>query len=167
MNKELNKLKKIAQDVYKTLGSGFNEGVFQGALAIEFRRNRIQYLKETNIEIFYKGESVGLDRPDFVVTKIGNCQKPIVLELKTADRITDEFKTQLKSYCTSLPRNDNPILKEFVGGVLIAFPKGDVENSASVKIFAVDNHFKTLIDEQLDEDNLVKLEKEKKKNTGR
>jgi len=69
------KIKKICQDlfkmannIYSELGGGFNETVNQNALAIELRENKINYLKEVNIEIFYKGNSIGTDRPDFFGT---------------------------------------------------------------------------------------------------
>lgn len=101
-------------------------------MAIEFRRNNIDYLKEVNIEIFYKNESVGVDRPDFIITKIGTCKEPIVLELKVTNKMTDDNRAQLKSYYTSLPQNNNPILKKFAGGILLAFPKSDIDSEYSV-----------------------------------
>ncbi|OGX29666.1 MAG: hypothetical protein A2879_05105 [Omnitrophica WOR_2 bacterium RIFCSPHIGHO2_01_FULL_49_10] len=57
-------IKTLAEEVRKHLGCGFDEVIFQNALAIEFRRHKIEYLKEVNIEIFYKGESVGVDCRD-------------------------------------------------------------------------------------------------------
>ena len=41
--------------VHEALGGGFTEGVNQNALTIEFREMGLPYLKEVNIEIFYKG----------------------------------------------------------------------------------------------------------------
>ncbi len=122
------KIRQLGDEVMKHLGSGFEEETYQAALAVEFRRNKIEYLKEVNIEIFYKDESVGVDRPDFIITKIGDYQKSIVLELKTVDKIQISHRIQLKSYCTSMPKNNNPALKDFAGGILMAFPKGDIEN---------------------------------------
>jgi hypothetical protein len=40
-----------------------------------------------------------------------------------------------------MPKNNNPALKDFAGGILMAFPKGDIENSMSVKVFLVDREF--------------------------
>ena len=157
------KVKKLGEEVRKHLGCGFNEVIYQSALAIEFRKNRIEYLKEVNIEIFYKGESLGVDRPDFIITKIGSYKNPILLELKAADNISDGHRIQLKSYCKSLPKNNNPVLTDFSGGILLAFPSGDIEDCTKVKIFAVDPKFKVLIDDQAEEDRLAELEKEKEK----
>ena len=60
-------LYNISVDIFSELGSGFNEAVYQNALGIEFRKRNIKYLKEVNIEIYYKDHSVGLDRPDFIL----------------------------------------------------------------------------------------------------
>ena len=48
----------ISTDIFSELGSGFNEAVYQNALGIEFRKRNIKYLKEVNIEIFYKDHAV-------------------------------------------------------------------------------------------------------------
>jgi len=150
-------IRKLGREVRNNLGGGFKEEIYQNALAIEFRKNKIEYLKEVNIEIFYKGESVGCDRPDFIITKIGKYNKPIVLELKVTDRLTDDNRLQLKSYCTSLPRNKTPVLNGFGGGILMAFPKNEIKKDADIKLVVVDASFKILLDEQA-------VEEQKKKN---
>lgn len=157
------KIKELGEEVRKHLGCGFNESVYQNALAIEFRRHKIEYLMEVNIEVFYKNESVGEDRPDFVLTKVGGHKSPIILELKASDAISDNHRMQLLSYCKSLPRNNNPVLKGFEGGIVLAFPTGDLDDATDVKIFVVDRNFKLLIDEQFEEDEQIRMEKEAKK----
>jgi GxxExxY protein len=157
------RVKRLGEEVRRHLGCGFNEAIYQNALAIEFRRNRIEYLKEVNIEIFYKDESVGVDRPDFLVTKIGAHAKPVLLELKVADKISDNHRLQLKSYCTSLPRNNNPVLHDFDGGILMSFPACDIDGCSRVKVFVVDPGFHVLIDDQEEEDLVCAREREKEK----
>lgn len=157
------KIKKLGEEVRKHLGSGFNETIYQNAVAIECRSSGIEYLKEVNIEIFYKDESVGVDRPDFIITKIGECNKPILLELKISDKISDGHRIQLKSYCTSLPKNDNPVLNGFVGGILMSFPACDMDSCEEVKVFVVDPKFKVIMDDQVEEERLTALAKEKEK----
>lgn len=157
------KVKKLGEEVRRHLGCGFPETIYQNAVAIELRKSKIEYLKEVNIEIFYKGESLGVDRPDFIITKIGTYKNPILLELKAADNISDGHRIQLKSYCKSLPKNNNPVLNNFSGGILMAFPSGDIEDCTKVKIFAVDPKFKVLIDDQVEEDRLEDFRKQKEK----
>ena len=47
------KIKNLEEEVRKSLGCGFLETILQNALAIEFRKNKIEYLIEVNIKIFY------------------------------------------------------------------------------------------------------------------
>jgi len=157
------KIKSIAEEIRKNLGGGFNETIYQNALAIELRRRNIDYLKEVNIEIFYKGESVGVDRPDFILTKMNECAQPILLELKVTNKITDDHRMQLKSYCISLPKNNNPLLNGFAGGILLTFPDCDIEGTPKIKIFVVDPKFNVLIDEQKEEERLIQEQKVKEK----
>ena len=46
-------LEKLAIITYSELGSGFKEDTFQKALSICFRLHKVDYFKETNIEIFF------------------------------------------------------------------------------------------------------------------
>ena len=118
---------KMANNIYSELGGGFNETVNQNALAIELRENKINYLKEVNIEIFYKGNSIGTDRPDFVLLaskkKDWNLTEPIVLETKVSSKLTNDNRQQLKSYLKSFPHNKNSLLKSINKGILLNFLK--------------------------------------------
>ena len=58
----------LAEEVYGELGSGFKEDTLQQALAIAFRTANIKYLRETHLEIFFRKESLGLFRLDFLKT---------------------------------------------------------------------------------------------------
>ena len=156
-------IKSIAEEVGSHLGCGFNEAIFQNALAIEFRRANIEYLKEVNIEIFYKGESVGVDRPDFILTRVENNKKPVILEIKVADKIGDNHRSQLKSYCISLPHNNNPAFNNFLGGILLMFPANDITGTAGIRLFVVDSGFNVLLDEQKEEEERKRREKGKQK----
>ena len=53
--------------VHSALGNGFQEVVYQRALAIEFRESGIAYSREHDMPIYYHGEDVGLRRVDFLV----------------------------------------------------------------------------------------------------
>jgi len=121
-------LGKITTNIYKELGAGFDESVVQNAFAIEFRENKISYLKEINIEIFYKGHYVEVDRPDFVLfPSPDNTIKlnvPLVLELKSVSGVlSSDNRAQLKSYFKSLPKNKNHEIRNITLGMLIKFTK--------------------------------------------
>ena len=67
MKKLCEKIQSIGLSVFNELGAGFDENVHQLGIGIELRAAKIKYLRETNIEIFYKKHPVGLDRPDFIL----------------------------------------------------------------------------------------------------
>jgi GxxExxY protein len=45
-------------EVYKELGRGFVEYVYQDAMAIEFKLAGIDYEKESQLKIYYKGNEL-------------------------------------------------------------------------------------------------------------
>ena len=80
-------------EVYKTLGPGFLEPVYQEALAIEFVSRGIPFEREKALEQHYKG--VLLEKkyvPDFV------CFDQIILELKVLPKLTNTEVAQLLNY---------------------------------------------------------------------
>ena len=53
--------------VHNTLGNGFQEVIYQRALAIEFQDAGIDYQRELEIPILYHKEEIGTRRVDFLV----------------------------------------------------------------------------------------------------
>ena len=58
---------KLVSAIHRDLGPGFKENVYQAALAVELRKNNIDYLKEMSFEIFYKKQVVGTGILDFFI----------------------------------------------------------------------------------------------------
>lgn len=56
--------------VHNTLGSGFQELIYQRALVIEFTFNGLSFEREKEMPIFYRDEQIGTRRVDFFVV---NC----------------------------------------------------------------------------------------------
>ncbi len=82
-----------AMEVYYTLGVGFLEPVYQGALAIEFNGRGISYVREPLIEVSYKEIPLNRTyRPDFV------CFDQIIVELKCQSRLTGVEEAQIINY---------------------------------------------------------------------
>ena len=80
-------------EVYKTLGIGFLEPVYQEALAVEFGKRAIPFEREKPLQLYYK--DVQLEKkycPDFV------CFGEIVLELKVLPNLTNVEVAQLLNY---------------------------------------------------------------------
>ena len=56
-----------ATEVHRTLGSGFEEVIYQRALARELPAHYLEFTREVWMDIHYKGEKVGSKRVDFVI----------------------------------------------------------------------------------------------------
>ena len=83
---------KTFYEVYNELGYGFLEKVYQNALLIELRKKGLEATPNKKIKVFYKGENVGDYYADIIVNDT------IILELKAADYIVEEFENQLLNY---------------------------------------------------------------------
>ena len=81
-----------AMEVHKILGNGFQEFIYQKALAKEFDLQKISYSKEHEMQIFYKGEEIGKRRVDFFV------EEKIMLELKAVIQLEDVHLAQAINY---------------------------------------------------------------------
>lgn len=53
--------------VHRNLGSGFQEAIYQRALAIEFELENLSFQRETEIYIYYRNRNIGTRRVDFFV----------------------------------------------------------------------------------------------------
>ena len=127
MNKKINNFVKtlgnISLEVYDQLGGlNFDEKDFQIALGYEFSKKRIDYLRETHIELFYKDVPIKLGAPDFF---LNNEKPPVIIEVKLANEITHSARKQLKMYLVSIKRNPKSVLKNVNHGILLNFLKGD------------------------------------------
>ena len=81
-----------AMEVHKTLGNGFQEVIYQRALAIEMNNAGINYSRELEMDIFYKGHDIGGRRVDFLVEDI------IMVELKAIIKLEDVHLAQAINY---------------------------------------------------------------------
>lgn len=87
-----NQVRECAILIYKTLGGGYLETVYEESMAIELRERKIEYEVERNKEIFYKGIKVGTHRLDFIVGGF------LVVELKAGTSITNTHAGQTFAY---------------------------------------------------------------------
>ena len=80
-------------EVYREMGSGFLEAVYQECLEKEFARRDIPFEPQKTIVLSYKGEQlVQTYKPDFI------CYGKILVELKAVKSIAPEHKAQLLNY---------------------------------------------------------------------
>ena len=93
-------IKEIAEDVYKTLGSGFSEGVYDRAMQVGLRLANIGYEVQKVIELKYKDHYVGEGYPDLVV-HLG--EEKLIVELKAiSGELGASEEQQLRNYMTIL-----------------------------------------------------------------
>lgn len=81
-----------AMEVHKALGNGFQEVIYQRALEIEMHLQGLDFSREHEIEIFYKGENIGTRRVDFFV------DGKIMVELKAIIQLEDVHLAQAINY---------------------------------------------------------------------
>jgi len=81
-----------AMEVHRILGNGFQEVIYQRALAIEMSNQNIGFSREHEMEIHYKGETIGKRRVDFFV------EGKIMVELKAVIQLEDVHLAQAINY---------------------------------------------------------------------
>ncbi len=81
-------------EVHKFLGNGFQEVIYQRALAWELKQKNLDFAREIEQDIFYKDlpEPIGTRRADFVV------ESKVLVELKAVIRLEDVHLAQALNY---------------------------------------------------------------------
>lgn len=96
MDYEIEKIKQIAKDVYGSLGSGYQECVYDKAMQVGLRLVKIRYESQKVVELKYKDHYVGEGYPDLVVNLNGD---RVVVELKAVgSELGASEEQQLKNY---------------------------------------------------------------------
>jgi GxxExxY protein len=81
-------------EVHKFLGNGFQEVIYQRALAWEMKQKGLEFAREIEQDIFYKDlpEPIGTRRADFVV------EGKVLVELKAIIQLEDVHLAQALNY---------------------------------------------------------------------
>jgi GxxExxY protein len=80
-------------EVYKELGCGFVEPVYQEALEIELRSQEIAFEAQKQLQLRYKGQLMKQTYiPDFV------CFDRVILEIKAVSKLCDDHRAQVHNY---------------------------------------------------------------------
>ncbi len=83
--------------VYKALGYGFLEKVYENALAIELRGMGLHVVQHEPITVYYAGEVVGEYFADLTV------ESCVIVELKAVRDLAAEHEAQLLNYLKATP----------------------------------------------------------------
>ena len=81
-----------AMKVHSVLGSGFQEVIYQRALAIEMEKQGLGFAREMKMTIFYEGVDIGTRRVDFFV------ENNIMVELKAVSLLNEAHLAQAINY---------------------------------------------------------------------
>jgi GxxExxY protein len=80
-------------EVYREMGCGFLETVYQECLEKELALRVLPFVSQPEMQLSYKGEALRQTyRPDFV------CHDSIIVELKALSKTTGEHKAQVLNY---------------------------------------------------------------------
>lgn len=80
-------------EVYREMGCGFLEAVYQECLEKELARRGIPFVAQQELKLQYKGEPLKqIYKPDLI------CFDSIIVELKALSTTTGEHKAQLLNY---------------------------------------------------------------------
>jgi len=82
-----------AMKVHGALGNGFQEAIYQRALAIEMNKAKLSFSREMEMEIMYDDQQTGTRRVDFFV------EDRIMVELKALIKLKDVHLAQAMNYC--------------------------------------------------------------------
>ena len=115
INELTHKIIGCAMQVHNTLGSGFQEFIYQRSLAIEMKLAGLHFEREKEISIFYRDELVGTRRVDFFI------QGCVMLELKAVDTINDLHKAQAINYLEAYNIADGLLIN--FGGLSLEFKR--------------------------------------------
>jgi len=79
-------------EVNKHLGNGFQEVIYQRALALEMEMQGISFSREHEMELQYKGHEIGTHRVDYFV------EEAIMVEIKAVINLEDVHLAQAMNY---------------------------------------------------------------------
>ena len=81
-----------SMEVHKILGNGFQEVIYQRALAKEMNLQGLSFAREFEMPIFYKEEQIGIRRVDFLIENV------VSLEMKAIIQLEDVHLNQAINY---------------------------------------------------------------------
>ncbi len=97
-----------AQRVHSILGNGFQEVIYQRALAIELHKANLNFQRELEMPIYYDEQEIGTRRVDFLI------EDEVLAELKALTELEDVHLAQGLNYLVAY-KLDKGLLINFGG----------------------------------------------------
>ena len=105
------KLVGVLFKVYKQLGGGYQERIYQAAVRRELAKNAIGFDEQVSVELLYDGDRLSRYRLDFII------EQKIILELKVGPKFTPRDIAQVLGY---LKQSGLQL------GILVSFNRQDI-----------------------------------------
>ncbi len=91
--KESYQIRGALFEVYREMGCGFLEAIYQECLQKEFGKQNIPFVAQKELTLYYKGEQLEQTyKPDFT------CFGQIIVELKAVKELDNEHRAQVHNY---------------------------------------------------------------------
>jgi GxxExxY protein len=126
INDLTHKIIGCAMQVHRVLGNGFQEVIYQRAIAIEMQKQGLSFQREMEMTIFYDGFDIGTRRVDFFV------ESKVMVELKAIEKLEDVHKAQAINYCEAYNIADGLLIN--FGGKSLEFKRVYNKNLVNPKI---------------------------------
>jgi len=104
-----------AMEVHNRLGNGFQEVIYQRALAIEFEYAGLGFEREMEMDIYYREQIIGTRRVDFFV------ENKLMVEIKAVMQLEGVHKAQAINYCEAYNIADGLLIN--FGGMSLDFKR--------------------------------------------
>lgn len=104
-----------AMQVHNVMGNGFQEVIYQRALAIEMVCRGLSFEREKDMPIYYRDEHIGTRRVDFFV------ENAVMVELKAIEKLEDVHKAQAINYLEAYSIADGLLIN--FGGLSLDFKR--------------------------------------------
>jgi len=112
-DKLTHKIIGCAMKVHTILGNGFQEVIYQRALAIEFEKHGLRFNREMEMPIYYECINIGTRRVDFFV------EDKVMVEIKALVKLEAVHKAQAINYCEAYNIADGLLIN--FGGLSLEF----------------------------------------------
>jgi GxxExxY protein len=92
-NEECFTIQGAVFEVYREMGHGFLESVYQECMARELKARGVPFVAQPELQLLYKGQPLDQRyKPDFI------CYGKIIMELKAVKEIASEHNAQVINY---------------------------------------------------------------------
>lgn len=112
-----------AMKVHNALGNGFQEVIYQRALAIEMDKQNLDFKREMEMPIFYESNQIGMRRVDFFV------EEKIMVELKAVTQLEKVHLAQALNYLEAYKMEVGMLIN--FGNTRLEFKRLTIQNKLS------------------------------------